>query len=129
MASKNSSRSDRENALLAAARQEAAGKRTPANVTGPRARARPGEAGPARLAQAATAREPAAQSAAPREATVPDTPPVKLSAEQKLATLMAAALDEKTQRAQSHRRWKIAVGAALVLALLWALIQFARLKH
>jgi len=82
------------------------------------------------LAQAAAmAREPAAQSAAPRAAAGIGAQPVKLSAEQKLATLMAAAQSEKEQRLQSQRRWKIAVAVALVLALLWALIQFARFKH
>jgi len=49
--------------------------------------------------------------------------------EHRLAVLMAAAQGERERRALSHRRWKIAVGMALALVLLWTLAQFAHFRH
>jgi len=132
-------RSERENALLAAARREAAARQAAPDQLRPASGAAvpkpptPGAAllGDARLGGAVPGAIPAAPNSAARGAAPAEQAAhaATASVEQRLAVLMAAAQGERERRAQSHRRWKIAVGMALALVLLWTLAQFAHFRH
>ena len=141
MATRPAPLSEKEKALIAAAREEAARRRAAPAATAPRPTAVPSNrtlpfppSPPGLAAQAAPAAPrnatPSA-AAAPSAVPVPSKPaPAAPSLQERIAALMVEERQEKMRRNRAYMRWKVGAGiVATVLVGWWAISILNQIRH